>query len=521
MKRRSLLASGFALAAPSLGRAAGSRVLRFVPQSDLTVLDPVWTTAFVTRNHAFMVFDTLYGQDASYAVQPQMVAGHVTEADGKVWNLTLRDGLRFHDGTPVLARDCVASLARWGKRDTFGQALFAATDELSAPDDKTIRFRLRQPFPLLPAALGKPGANLPVIMPQRLAETDPFKQVTEMVGSGPFRFKADERVAGTRVVYEKFDGYVPRAEGTPGFTAGPKRVLLDRVEWVVLPDPATAAAALQAGEVDWWELALHDLVPVLRRNDKLRVATLDPTGMIGLMRPNHLHPPFDNVEVRRALARAVVQSDFMTAAAGADTAMWRDGVGVFCPASPFASTAGLKLPIGIEAVKQAVAAAGYKGETVVVLGVNDIPIVKAIADVGADLLRRAGLNVDYQAMDAGAMVQRRAKMDPPAQGGWSVFFTYWGGLDLFSPAVAAALRGNGRQGWFGWPTMPRLESLRQAWLEAPDLAAQQKIAADIQLACMDEVPFWTLGQMFQPTAYKAELDGMLKGFPIFWNVGKG
>ena len=521
MKRRQVLQGSLTipsiLGAPGLSRAAPARVLRFVPQSDLTILDPIWTTAFTTRNHAFLVFDTLYGQDETYTPQPQMLAGHTVESDGRLWRLTLRDGLSFHDGTPVLARDCAASLRRWGKRDTFGQALFAAMDEIDAADDKTIVIRLRQPFPLLPWALSKPGANIPVIMPERLAETDPFKQVTEMVGSGPFRYKADERVSGSRVVYERFEGYQPRPDSPASFTAGAKVAHFDRVEWVVIPDPATAAAALQAGEVDWVELALHDLVPSLRRNGKLRVSTLDPTGMIGLMRPNHLFPPFDNPAFRRALSGAVVQSDFMTAAAG-DPAFWRDGVGVFCPSSPFATAVPASVPPDMDAVRQAVRASGYRNEKIVVLGVNDIPIVKALCDVGVDLMQRAGLNVDYLPLDAGTMVQRRAKMEPPEQGGWSVFFTYWGGLDMFSPAVAAALRGNGKAGWFGWPTLPGLEQLRQAWLEAPSVEEQKRIAAEIQRTSSQEIPFYTLGQMFQPTAYQAGLEGLLSGFPTFWNV---
>ncbi len=504
MDRRRLLQTALALpaalAAPRITRAAGTRVLKFVPQSDLTILDPIWTTAFTTRNHAFMVFDTLYGQDASFSAQPQMVAGHTVENDGKLWKLTLRGGLTFHDGMPVLARDCVASLRRWGKRDTFGQALFAVMDDIAAPDDKTIAIRLKQPFPLLPLALGKPGANIPVIMPERLAETDPFKQVTEMVGSGPFRFKADERVSGSRVVYERFDGYQPRPDGTASFTAGPKVAHFDRVEWVVIPDSGTAAAALQAGEVDWWELALHDLVPSLRRDAKLKVSTLDPSGMIGLMRPNHLFPPFDNPEFRRALSAAVVQSDFMTAAAGIDASMWHDQVGVFCPISPFATAAALSGSPDMAAVQRAVKASGYQGEKIVVLGVNDIPIVKALCDVGADLLQRAGLNVDYLAMDAGSMVQRRAKMDSPEQGGWSVFFTYWGGLDMFSPAVEAALRGNGKAGWFGWPTLPKLEQLRQAWLEG--------------FCCILVLPVWlgtSRGMTRQRQAARVRQDQPFKG----------
>ena len=241
-------------------------MLRFIPQSDLTVLDPVWTTAYVTRNHGFAVFDTLYGLDGRFRAQPQMVAGAVRSAEGTEWRLGLRPGLKFHDGTPVLARDCVASIKRWGVRDAFGQALLAATDELSAPDDATILFRLKRPFPLLPDALGKSATSMCPIMPERLALTDPYTAITEMVGSGPFRFVADERVVGARVVYERFARYVPRpGGGAADWTAGPKTALVDRVEWHVIPDPGIAAAALQAGEADWWEQPLPDLYPVLRK----------------------------------------------------------------------------------------------------------------------------------------------------------------------------------------------------------------------------------------------------------------
>ncbi|MBN8899010.1 MAG: ABC transporter substrate-binding protein, partial [Rhodospirillales bacterium] len=289
LSRRTLFGAAAAtLAAPRLARADAVRTLRFIPQSDLGVLDPIWTAAYVTRNHAMMLFDTLYGIDAQYRPTPQMLAGHVVESDDLVWRLTLRDGLRFHDGTPVLARDCVASIRRWGARDSFGQTLLAVTDELAAADDRTITFRLKRPFPLLPAALGKAGSNVCAIMPERLATTDPFKQVTEMVGSGPFRFKADERIPGARVVYERFDGYVPRPEGTASFTAGPKRVFVDRVEWTVLPDAATASAALQAGEVDWWESPTFDLLPVLRKSRDVVVAQPDPLGYMGILRFNHL-----------------------------------------------------------------------------------------------------------------------------------------------------------------------------------------------------------------------------------------
>ncbi len=267
MKRRAFMAlTAASLAAPKLVQAETARVLRFIPQADLTAVDPVWTSVYVTRNHGYLVFDTLYGQDSAFRVQPQMVEGATTEQDGRLWRLALRDGLLFHDNTPVLARDCVASIRRWARRDAFGQTLMLATDELSAPDDRTIQFRLKAPFPLLPDALGKIGINMLPIMPERLAATDPFKQVTEMVGSGPFRFLADERVSGARVVYARFDKYRPREHGTPDWTAGPKIAHFDRVDWNVIPDGATAAAAMLNNEADWWEQPLFDLLPLLKRS---------------------------------------------------------------------------------------------------------------------------------------------------------------------------------------------------------------------------------------------------------------
>jgi peptide/nickel transport system substrate-binding protein len=271
MRRRTfLVGSATTLALPAIARAKSKRILKFIPQSDLAILDPVWTTAYVTRNHGYMVFDTLYGQtgqEDGFRATPQMAAGHDIENDGKTWKLTLRDALQFHNGERVLASDCVASIKRWGARDAFGQALMARTDELIAPDDKTIVFRLKQPLALLPDALGHGASNMCAIMPKHIAETDPFKQVTEIVGSGPFRFKPDERVQGSRFVYERFDKYQPCGEGEVSFTAGPKIVHFDRVEWHVQPDVATKAAALQAGEMDWWENPPADLLPLLRKKD--------------------------------------------------------------------------------------------------------------------------------------------------------------------------------------------------------------------------------------------------------------
>ena len=529
MKRRTLLAAatGLAaasgLAAPQVGRSQGGRVLRFIPQADLSTLDPHWNTAYVTRNHGFMVFDTLYGIDSLYRASPQMVAGHTTEADGLRWTLTLRDGLRWHDGTPVLARDCAASIRRWGAKDTYGQALLAATDELSAPDDRRIVFRLKRPFPLLPDALAKSGVYMPAMMPERLALTDPATQVTEMVGSGPFRFKADERVPGARAVYERFDGYVPLPIGTPDRTAGPKVVHLDRIEWTTVPDPATAAAALQQGETDWWDYASADLLPLLRRNPGIAVEVQDPAGQIALMRMNHLQPPFNNPAIRRAVLGAVNQADFLTSFMGEDHALWRDGAGMFTPGTPLANDAGLEVltgPRDLDRVRRELKEAGYQGERVVLIVPADFPNLKAMADVGADMLTRIGMTVDYQATDWGTLLSRRAKKDPVDAGGWSVFFTFGAGTDQASPAANLMLRANGANAWFGWPDDPEIERLRDAWFAAPDLPAQRRIAADLQRQAFETVPYIPLGQYFQPTAYRTGLTGVLSGFSIFWNVRK-
>jgi peptide/nickel transport system substrate-binding protein len=523
MRRRDALAVVAAgLAAPRLACAAGG-TLKFVPQIDLAFLDPHFTTAYVTRGHGHMVFDTLYGQDGSFRASPQMVEGHVVEDGGKLWTLTLRPGLLWHDGERVLARDCVASVRRWAQRDALGGALTAATEELSAPDDRTVRFRLRRPFPLLPDALGKVTSPMPAMMPERLASTDPFRQITEMVGSGPFRFLADERVPGSRNAYAKFDRYIAREGGASGWNAGPKRVFLDRVEWTTIPDAATKVAALQRGEQDWWENPTHDLLPLLRRDRHIRIAVNNPTGSVNMMRPNHLQPPFNNPAVRRALFWALDQAAFMQAIVGDDPRMYHVPHGFFCPNTPMASEVGLEPlrgPRDLAKAREMLRAAGYAGERVAMLVATDYAQFKAIGEVMADAMGRIGMNVDYIATDWGTMLQRRNNKGPVEQGGWSCLNTGWEGVDHMDPSNHYAIRGNGNEAsaWPGWCVSARLEELRNAWLEAPDLAAQQAICRDMQLQCMVDVPSVPLGQYVQPTAYRATITGVQVGFPTFWNV---
>jgi len=461
--------------------------------------------------------------DADFKPQPQMAEGHRIEDGGRRVTITLRPGLVFHDGEPVRAKDCVASIRRWAQRDALGQALMAVTDELAADDDRNLTFRLKRPFALLFDALAKPSSPVPFMMPERIAAQDANTAIREIVGSGPYRFKADERIVGSRLVYERNTAYVPRASGTASWTAGPKRVMLDRVEWQVIPDASTAAGALQSGEVDWWEQPTADLLPLLRRNRNLNVEIYDPTGLLGLLRFNHRHPPFNNPAIRRALLGAVEQSDYMTAVIGTDPSNWRDGVGFFPPGTPMASTVGtevLKGPRDYDKVKRDLAAAGYKGEKVVLIAAADFPSLNALAQVGRDMLVKCGIDVDYVSTDWGSVVQRRANRNPPDQGGWNVFFTFFTGLDFFSPATHLGLRGNGLEAWFGWPTMPRMEELRNAWFEAPDLAAQQKLAAEIQVEGFQQVPYLPVGQYFQPWSYRRNVTDVLGGMPLFWNVQK-
>ena len=522
MKRRSLLtAAAASLAAPRIGRAAGSTTMRFIPESDVTIVDPIWTTATVTRNHGYLVFDTLYGQNDAFAMEPQMVEGHTIEDDGKLWRLTLREGLRFHDGEPVRAQDVVPSIKRFAARDAFGRALMDATAELRAASDRVVEFRLNHPFPLLPNALGKSGTIMPAIMPERLAVTDPNKQVTEMVGSGPFVFVTDEHVSGSRVVYRKFGGYVPRPTGSPSFTAGPKRVHIDRVEWQVVPDPATALSALMNGEVDWWQEITPDQLPMLHTGRMMASRQLDPGGGIGVLRFNELFAPFNNPAIRRALLGAIDQSEFMTAVAGDDRTLWKDRVGVFSPGTPMATEAGIEVltsPRDLNRVRQAIKDAGYKGERVAIMTPANYPTTNPLGVVAADVMTRVGLNVDLQSLDWGTVVQRRASRNTIDKGGWSAFVTYLNGTNNFDPAGQLGIRGNGDKAWFGWPDAPKLEEARDAWFTAPDLAGQKAACERLQLQFWQDVPYLPLGALYPTTAYRRGVTGMRSGFPQFYDI---
>jgi peptide/nickel transport system substrate-binding protein len=507
---------------PALSQGAAAKTLRFVPQANLANFDPIWGTQYVVRNAATLVWDTLYGIDEKLEPQRQMVEGEEVSSDGLTWTFKLRRGLKFHDGSPVTSKDVVASLARWAVRDPMGQMILTIQKELVALDDLSFKWVLSKPYPKMRLALGKTNTPCAFIMPERLAKTDPFKQITEYVGSGPMRFARDEWVPGAKAVFTKFADYVPRQEKA-SWLAGGKQMLVDRIEWVVMPDPATAAAALQNGEVDWWENPISDLVPLLKKNRNIAVDIADPLGNIGSFRMNHLFPPFDNVKVRRAVLTALNQEDYMRAIVGSDDALWKPLPGYFTPGTPLYTEAGgdmLKMK-NIGAAKKLLAEAGYKGEPVICIVAQDQPITKAQGDITADLLKQMGMNVDFVATDWGTTGQRRAMKNPPAQGGWNMFHTWHAGSDCVSPAGYTALRANGEKAWFGWPDLPAVEAGITAWFDAPDAAAEKAAMDRINTAACEGGLYAPTGFFLTYQAWRKNVSGVGKGpIPFPWGVSK-
>jgi peptide/nickel transport system substrate-binding protein len=522
--RRALLGASASLpllpALAGSARAQAGKVLRFVPQADLSALDPIWTTGYVVRNHGYMVYDTLYSMDSRFQLKPQMAEGHEVTDEGRTWTIRLRPGLKFHDGEPVRARDCVASIKRWAARDGFGATLMARTDELSAVDDRTLRFRLKSPFPLLAEALGKLSSPVPFIMPERLANTSPQEQIREAIGSGPFRFLKDEWVAGSNASYAKFDGYVPREEAADG-AAGGKRVHVDRVEWKIIPDTSTAISALSTGQVDWIENASADLLPILRRSNDITVTMRDPLGVYVLLRFNALYPPFDDVMVRQAVLHALNQPDYLQAMVG-DPSLFSECKAFFPCGTPLSTGAGGEaMDANMATARELLKASSYDGRKVVIISPTDMPFLAPLGEVTADLLKRLGMNVDLVATDWGTVLARRGSQKPPEEGGWNIFHTTAVAAEFMSPASHLALRGHGRAGWAGWFTDPKLEELRNNWFAADGEAAQKTIAAEMERQAFQTVPYVPVGTIQSPTAYRKAVKDILPGTaPVFWNLRK-
>jgi peptide/nickel transport system substrate-binding protein len=514
-----VVAISLALAAPSL---AVAKTITAVMHSDLR--DPgMMTTAYITRDYGYMVYDTLVATDANFKVQPQMADWKVSD-DKLTYTFTLRDGLMWHDGTPVTAEDCVASLQRWGKVDGMGQKLMDYTAGIEATDAKTITLKLKEPYGLVLESIGKPSSIVAFMMPKRLAETPPGKSVPEQIGSGPFKFVQAEFQPGVKAVFEKNKDYVPRKE-PPSWTSGGKVVKVDRVEWITMADAQTAVNALQSGDIDFLEVPSYDILPVLAADKNIVVETTNKLGFQTVGRMNFLWPPFDNVKVRRAALMAMNQKDVLDALVG-NPDYYKTCGALFVCGTPLASDVGSEAVVkgtGMAEAKKLLAESGYDGMPIVLMAPGDVVTLKAQPIVAAQLLREAGFKVDVPATDWQTVVSRRTNQKSPKEGGWNLFFTNWAGADLMNPIVNFAIGGKGTKGgWFGWAEDAKIEQMKDAFVRAPSAEEQKKIAVDIQKEAYDQVIYMPLGQFTQPSAWRKSLTGVLDGpaTPIFWNIDK-
>lgn len=531
--RRSVLTAGVAAASlASVGihlakaQTRPPRQARMVPHGDLNVLDPIWTTQNMAAYHGAMMYDTLYGIDANFVPQPQMVGKTDISADRKTYTMELRPGLKWHDGTPVTARDCVASLRRWQAKDGAGQHLFERVADTPVVDEKTFRIVLKEPYGLLLDALAKTSTPLCVMMKAEIAATDPNTQITKHIGSGPFKFIEAEYRPGSRVVYERNPDYVPRSEPASGI-AGGKRVFLDRVIWDIMPDAQTAASALMAGEVDFFEVPPIDILPTLAAAPGVKIEVFNKLGNVGQVRLNHLHPPFNNLAARKAAQLAINQEDIQRAAVG-DNKYYRTCGSNFTCGSAMGVEDGsealmLNAPVAQrqERARALLKESGYDGKPIVLLHATNIHVMNQTMLVVAQNLRQVGFNVQLASTDWGAVVTRRSNQNAPDQGGWNVFYTWSGGNATSSPISLFAHAAIGKKAWFGWPENPAIETMRNEWAAAPDLASRKAVASRINREMMAYVHDVKTGQWVSPVAYRGDRLRNLVQVPEvvpWWNV---
>ena len=504
-------------AAPVLAQTT----LRMVSHADIKILDPIWTTANITRNHGYLIYDTLFATDAEFKIQPQMAEKYEVSADKLTWTITLRDGLEWHDGTPVTAADCVASIKRWGARDGFGQLLLKATGEMKAIDARTFTLVLKEPFGLVLEALGKVGSSVPFMMPRRVAETDPNKQIDDYTGSGPFIFRKDEWKPGEKVVYVRNPRYRPRPE-PPSMLAGGKVAKVDRVEWIAISDPNTAVNALIAGEIDLIEAPPTDLFPLLKADRNVALYSWNTLGGQALMRFNHLQPPFDNVKVRRAAMYALAQEDMLRAQVG-DPALYKVCNAPFICGSTYGKDYGdflIKPDIG--KAKALLKEAGYDGTPIAMLHQTDLQSSNELQPVAKQQLERAGFKVDLLPMDWQSVVSRRARREPPGQGGWNIFFTTNITIDVDNPGTSNFAAGSCEKAWFGWPCDPEIEKLRGAFLGETDSTRRKALGDAISDRVLDQGIYVPIGEYKAFGAYRKDrLEGWLPGpVAMLWNISK-
>ncbi|MFO1161003.1 MAG: ABC transporter substrate-binding protein [Reyranellaceae bacterium] len=498
------------------------KTLRAVMHSDLKVLDPIWTTANIVRNHGYMVWDTLFAMDAELKPQPQMVDTWEVSADRLTYTFTLRDGLKWHDGQPVTSEDCIASLKRWGARDSTGAKLLGFVTAFEVVDGRTFKLALKEPYGLVIDSLAKPGGSTPLMMPKRIAATDPAKQIEEFIGSGPFIFKKDEWKPGERTVYVRNPDYKPRAEPPSGL-AGGKVVKVDRVEWLAIPDHQTAVNALMAGEIDYIEAPPHDLKALLRTDKNIKLEVYNTIGAQYVFRWNTVVPPFDNEKVRRATMYALNQAAFLEGVIG-DPAYYRTCLAMFVCGTPLENDAGMAGLVQSNFVKsrELLKEAGYDGTPIVMLHTTDIAVLTNAGPIAKSLLEQGGFKVQMVPLDFQAIVSRRLRKTPASDGGWNGFMTAWLSVDMMNPLTNSMVNAACDKANFGWPCDAEVERLRDAYARAPDLPARQKIAAELQARAVQYGTHIHLGQYTLPTATRADrLSGIVTSpIPVFWNIEK-
>ncbi|AFX98503.1 bacterial extracellular solute-binding s, 5 Middle family protein [Candidatus Endolissoclinum faulkneri L2] len=503
-------------------KAYATITLRAVMHSDLKIIDPIWTTAYMSSYYGYMVYDTLFAMDSKNTVHPQMVQDYEVSDDKLTYTFTLREGLKWHDGASVTSDDCIASIKRWGSKDSMGQKLMEFIDKFNVINSKTFAIKLKEPYGLVLASLAKPTANVPFIMPKRVADIPASEQITDYTGSGPFVFAFDEWKPGDVTVFKKFKDYVPRIEPAD-WGSGGKVVNVDRVEWLSIKDHQTAVNALIEGEVDYIESPPTELLPLFEREDNITTRTLDQLGNQFILRLNWLHPPFNNVKARRAVLAAIDQISFLQATIG-NPKYYKECPAIFSCGSALATDKGTEILMksDIKLANKLLAESGYDGRPIVLMHSTDVDILNNLGPVVADKLRSAGFNVDLQSMDWQTIVARRAKRDKPADGGWNIFMTALATADIMNPIVSVGLNASCDKAWFGWPCDARVERLRDQFARATSLEAQKSIATELQVRAMEIVTHAHGGQYYRPSSWRNDkLSDVIGGpFPIFWNLTK-
>ncbi len=500
--------------------ASASRTLRAAPHTGLTTLDPITTTAYITRSHGYLVYDTLFGLDQNLEPQPQMVGSYQISPDRRTYTFRLRDGLTWHDGTPVTAEDCVASLRRWGARDGVGQAMMANTASLRATGARTIVLQLHRADPTVLHELGKISSNVPFMMPRRIATTNPNTPITNPIGSGPFRFVAGEFRPGQRAVYERFAGYVPRTEPT-SLAAGSRAGQVDRIEWIAYPNREAAAQALLRNEVQYLESPAPQSVQMLRDDPNVRVGYTDPAGNIGMAVFNHHVAPFNNVAMRRAVVTALSQEDAMTAAFGTDRTAWRTCFSIYPCGTPYSGETRSQLmrSANVVAARQMLERAGYRGETVTMLNPTDNAVISAWTQSTVRRLREIGMTVQVEDMTWDELVRHRSEAHgSPGHRPWSMFHTWWVAADLMNP-LAIAFSGNHNRGWVSGMEDAQVERLRRQFATARTPQQAQAAARQLQERLWANANFAVLGQFFEPIAYRSNVTGLQSPVQMYYHLG--